>query len=196
MRDVAPFEALKKITREVFVPRMRPSRTLRVWSAGCSSGEEPYSITVALAEILPDFDSCNISVKATDSNKTIPERAKAAVYQTSQVNRGMPITLLLKHFDQSGRKWRVKRRLRSKVTLKLDDIARQTNSIGSFDIVFLRNVLNGFGVEDRKRILTCVRRNLLPNGFLFVGSTESIFGLDPSFVPRHLCDTMVYHLEE
>lgn len=196
MRDAVPFEVLKKITREVFVPRMRPLRTLRVWSAGCSTGEEAYSIIIALSEALPDFDNWNISVIATDINSTILERGRAAIYATSQVNRGMPIRLLLKHFDQNGPKWRVKPRLQTKVKFMMDNLVRNTHGIGPFDIIFLRYVLSDLYLEDCQRILTRIRRNLQPEGFLFVGATESIFGLDRSFVPRHVLDTMVYHLEE
>lgn len=173
-RDSQPFQALV----DHVVPTLRAEAlvpgSLRVWSAACSSGQEPYSIAMQLAEHVPDVD---VRILATDLSGTMVERARAGRYSQLEVNRGLPAAMLVKHFARVGTEWEVAAGVRSRVTFQRHNLL-DTPPAGPFDVIFLRNVLIYFDLATKREVLARARRALRPGGFLLLGAAETTIGID------------------
>ena len=194
MRDRLPFTAMKKLVRSEFIGRKSPPRTLRIWSAAASTGQEAYSIAITLAEVLKDFDEWNISILGTDVCPQVLEKGRSGIYDLLDVNRGMSFFMLLKYFQQQGRKWRVNQNLRHVVHFTQGNLLKDSCRLGPFDFIFLRNVLIYFNLADKRRVLGNIRRQLAPDGYLVLGSSESVFGVDPHFNAMHIDKSIAYSL--
>lgn len=180
-RDSAPFTALTGTLLPELMKRRTAQREIVIWSAACSSGQEPYSIAMALRENF-NLAQWKFPLFATDFCTTVLERAKAGVYRQMEVNRGLPAKLLTRYFQQQGLHWQVKQDIRSMVTFQLLNLAEPWGSlVPRADIVFLRNVLIYFEVETRRAILARMRRVLAPDGYLFLGCAETTMNLDNQF---------------
>lgn len=138
-RDVHPFEALRvKLLPELL--SRRTTRELQIWSAACSSGQEPYTIAMMLRESFPQLATWKVQILATDLSPTMIAKARSGVYGKIEVNRGLPLPLLAKYFTQEGLDYRINEELRSMVTFREQNLATQWPAMGPFDLVFLRNV--------------------------------------------------------
>jgi chemotaxis protein methyltransferase CheR len=180
-RDFHPFEALK---REVF-PRMLDSyrdQRLVIWSAACSSGQEPYSIVMSLLESLPDKLD-RFQIIGTDLCTVVLRRARSALYQQHEVNRGLPAPLLVKYFKQVPEGWQLRDQLRSRVDFRELNLARPWPGMPRCHLVLLRNVMIYFDVPTRKQILRRVRETLMPGGLLLLGGAETTLMVDEGFAP-------------
>ena len=177
-RDVHPFEALR---REVIpaLSRANGGRGLSLWSAATSTGQEAYSMALLMREHFPGLSGTTIL--ATDISGPVLARARKARFSQLEVGRGLPVTLLLKHFDQDGKEWQLHREVRDMVTFRQVNLARPLSGIPSMDVVFLRNVLIYFDVAAKAALLERVTRILRPGGYLFLGGAESISGLEASY---------------
>ncbi|WP_019962282.1 CheR family methyltransferase [Woodsholea maritima] len=176
-RDRTPFDMFQN----VIIPAMGPARTsnLRIWSAACSSGQEPYSLAILANEmgrVRPD-------ILATDISPNVLEKAKAGLYSQFEVQRGMAIQRLVKHFDQMGDSWKIKPMLRQMVRFEVLNLLDDFRHLGKFDVVFCRNVLIYFDVEDKRRVLERIANQLQPDGFLILGAAETVVGLTNAFRP-------------
>ena len=181
-RDVKPFEVL----REVIFPEMastRARRPVRVWSAACSAGQEPYSIAITAKECAVGHPTLNCDILATDIARSILEKARLGVYSQYEVQRGMPIRLLIKYFDQVGAQWQVKPEVRGKVRFQELNILKDFASLGVFDVIFCRNVLIYFDVDTKRKVLERLARSLGPDGVLFLGSSETVLGITDCLEP-------------
>jgi len=173
-RDVHPFDAL----RQQVIPALllaNGGRRLSLWSAATSTGQEAYSIAMLIREHFPLITSP--AILATDISDPVLARARAARFSQFEVGRGLPVALLLKHFDQHGREWQLHDDIRSMVTFHQLNLASPLSGIPSMDVVFLRNVLIYFDASAKAALLERVSRILRPGGYLFLGGAESIYGL-------------------
>ncbi len=190
-RDVAPFEALKKTILPDMIQRRAAKRELSIWSAACSSGQELYSIAFTLREYFPALNSWNVKLLGTDLNAQMVERADKAVYNQSEVNRGLPASYLVKYFQRQGLYWKLDDSIRAMAAWRrLNLIEPWGAAVGPMDVVFLRNVLIYFSPDTKRRILAQVRKVLQPDGYMFLGGAETTMNLDAAF-ERFPCDGAV-----
>jgi len=180
-RDLYPFEALKTdIVPKIMTPT-DGDKTLSIWSAACSSGQEIYSVAMLLREHFPSLLDWRLTLLGTDVSEAILDRARAGIYSQLEVNRGLPATLLAKYFQQAGRDWQLKKNILEMAGFRSLNLSLPLPAMGRFDIVFLRNVLIYFSLETRREILARVRQVLRPAGVLFLGAAETTLNLDDSY---------------
>ena len=183
-RDGHPFEALRNVVLPELFAARAAERRVDVWCGASSSGQEPYSLAIVLQELLAQHPGYRTTLLATDLNEEMLERTRAGSYSQLEVNRGLPATMLVKHFDKQGTHWQVKPELRAMVQTRQVNLAAPFPSLGPFDIVFLRNVLIYFDTDTKRRVLDQVRRVLRPDGYLFLGGAETTLTIDGSW-ERH-----------
>jgi len=195
MRDNSPFEAFKHKA----VPETIDAKTgspfpkrLRIWSAACSTGQEPYSIAMTLCELLPDVHTWDINILATDISDSALRQASLGRYAKHEVRRGLTPHMLSKYFEETQGRWRVKERIRRMVRFDRRNLLEPLTDLGPFDITFCRNVAIYFETEVKRDLFHRLADRLTPDGYLFVGSSESLSGLDPRFVPQHHCRSVFY----
>lgn len=180
-RDIHPFNALKNQLINEFRTQKSNQRSLNIWSAACSTGQELYSIAIILKEHFPDLSNWNVQLVGTDLSEEVLDRARSATYSQIEMNRGMPAQLLVKYFQRQGMSWQLCPELRAKATFKKLNLIETWPFMPKMDIVFLRNVLIYFSPETKKRILQKVRSIMAPGAVLFLGAAETTLGLDTSF---------------
>ena len=179
-RDASPFEALKSTILPQLIKLRETSRTIRIWSAAASSGQEPYSLAMTLLEM--GLEDWNLQITGTDISEQILSRAREGRYLQIEVNRGLPATHLVKYFEREGLDWRIKEPLRRMVRFLPFDLRRSLSAVGPFDLIFCRNVLIYFDIPTKKQILAGLRGTLLPGGYLVLGGSESTLNLDETFL--------------
>ena len=177
-RDVAPFQALTGHVLPALIQNSPGLTSLRVWSAACSTGQEPYSIAMALLAAAPDL---RVKITATDISQEVLARGRAGRYSQLEINRGLPALTFVRHFTRAGTEWQLSDQVRSMVTFSQHNLLHTPPAGGPFDIIFLRNVLIYFDIQTRGEVLRSVRRALLPSGFLLLGAVEATFGIDDSW---------------
>ncbi|HBE68697.1 MAG TPA: chemotaxis protein CheR [Planctomycetaceae bacterium] len=181
-RDIHPFEALKKQVLPDILKKRSSERTLRIWSNACSSGQEPYTIAMILRENFPELAGWKVKLIGSDLDTKILGKARSGIFNQTEVNRGLPMQLLLKYFERDGLHWRIKEEIRSMVEFKQVNLVEPFPvSMGKLDIIFLRNVLIYFSVEMKQEILSKARRMLHNDGYLFLGGGESVLNLAVDF---------------
>lgn len=179
-RDENAFELLRRVVIPSLLAKPNRPATLGVWSAACSSGQEPYSLAMVLAEELP-LD-VKARVLATDLSEVVLAKAREGVFTGLEINRGLPQEYRTRYFNPTGQgEWRVADRLRSMVDFRPINLVKEWGPIMPMDVVFLRNVMIYFDVETKKNILGRLRRVMRPGGYLFLGGAESALMLDPHF---------------
>ena len=176
-RDLKPFDQL----REVVIPRLRekkPGRKTRFWSAACSNGQEPYSIVMTLLENRFMPSAAGVEILATDLDTQVLAKAQQARYTQFEVQRGMPIAMLVKYFTQAdANQWQVKDEVKKHVTFRPHNLLLPCAAFGKFDVIMCRNVLIYFDEETKKGVLSRLAEALEPGGLLFLGSAESVVSL-------------------
>jgi chemotaxis protein methyltransferase CheR len=193
-RDGDPFATLRTTVLPDLATR-RPARGLRIWSAACSSGQEPYSIAIALAET-PAVAGWRTEVLGTDLSEEMVARARAGRYTQLEINRGLPATSLVKHFERDGAHWRIAPALSAAVSFRTLNLVRPFPPLGRFDVVFLRNVLIYFDVATKRDILRRVRQVMAPDGYLFLGAAEMTMGVDDAWERVPAGRSSVYRIRE
>jgi chemotaxis protein methyltransferase CheR len=179
-RDGDPFTALTSTVLPSLLQARGPSERLQIWSAACSSGQEPYTIAMLLDDALPNAAS-RVSITATDLSREMVERTKAGRFSQLEVNRGLPAPMLVRHFQRAGTEWEVSPTLRRMVTATACNLAAPLPRMGPFDVVYLRNVLIYFDLPTKQAILRRVRDVMRPDGWLFLGAAETTLGVDDSW---------------
>ena len=159
-------------------------RRLRIWCAACSTGQEPYSLAMLLDEEARRLTGWTIEILATDLSRRAVESAKQGLYSQFEVQRGLPITLLLRYFQRAGDRWQINEFLRSRIHFREFNLLSDYRALGTFDAIFCRNVLIYFDVQSKRDILARLSRTLAPDGFLLMGSAETVIGLSDTFVPH------------
>lgn len=180
-RDAAPFEGFRRAVLPKLIEARSKRRALTIWSAACSTGQEPYSLGMMMLEHFPEIADWSIRIVATDLATTAIAKAKTARYRQLELNRGLPAAYLVKYFDRMGMEWEVKPKVRRLVEFS------QLNLIGSWpatlapDVVFLRNVLIYFDRGTKASILSRIRAMLPADGALFLGAAETPIQVDDNW---------------
>jgi chemotaxis protein methyltransferase CheR len=179
-RDGDPFTALTSTVLPSLLAARGPAERLQVWSAACSSGQEPYTIAMLLEDAMPGA-STRVAITATDLSREMVERTRAGKFSQLEVNRGLPAPMLVRHFTRAGSEWQVSPSLRRMVTASECNLAAPLPRMGPFDVVYLRNVLIYFDLPTKQAILRRVRALMRPDGWLFLGAAETTLGVDDSW---------------
>jgi chemotaxis protein methyltransferase CheR len=179
-RDGDPFTALTGTVLPSLLGDRRPDEPITIWSAACSSGQEAYTIAMLLSDALPDA-ARRVSITATDLSREMVERTRAGRFSQLEVNRGLPASMLVRHFTRAGNEWEISPTLRRMVTATECNLAAPLPRMGPFDIVYLRNVLIYFDLATKQGILRRVRLLMRPDGWLFLGAAETTLGVDDNW---------------
>ncbi len=189
-RDPAHYDAIRK----VLLPRLRQDRgdvkKLRFWSAASSTGQEAYSLAMALLE--DGFGDWNVQIQGTDFSSAVLDRAREGKYQQIEVNRGLPASLLVKHFRRVGVDWQISETLRRMARFDSIDLRANMRALGPFDLVFCRNVMIYFDAETKRKILKEIHGTLFRGGWLLLGGAETAFGIDEWFDKQSIEGATVY----
>jgi chemotaxis protein methyltransferase CheR len=182
-RDTKPFEMFRNIVLPYMLDSRKMQRRMRIWSAACSSGQEPYSLAINLLEDHFKVSGYNIEIIATDISNEILEQAQKANYSQFEVQRGLPIHMLVKYFDQIADKWQLKDNIRKMVQYKKFNLLDSMAGFGTLDVIFCRNVLIYFDEATKANILERLAAQLAPDGILFLGGAETVLGITNAFKP-------------
>ncbi len=180
-RDVHPFDCLRQVVLPDLLARRAAERRLAVWSAACSTGQEPYSVAMLLREPGGVPAAWQTTLLATDLCTEALARAERGQYSQLEVNRGLPARMLVKYFDDLGGAWQVKPEIRRAVEFRPLNLIAPWPALPRMDVVFLRNVLIYFDVPTKRQVLAKVRAALRPDGYLFLGGAETVLNLDDAF---------------
>jgi chemotaxis protein methyltransferase CheR len=181
-RDHHPFDALRHDILPELRDRRLGVRALNIWSAGCSTGQEPYSIAMVLREHFSDLAlGWRVRILATDLARRVLDRARAGAFSQLEINRGLPAALGVKYFRREGLEWVAHDSLRQLIEFREMNLVEPWPALPAMDVIFLRNVLIYFDTETKKTILRQVRRVLRPDGYLFLGAAETTLNIDESF---------------
>ena len=182
-RDQKPFDQFRQIILPTMLASRAARKTLRIWSAACSSGQEAYSLAMLLAEESYKLAGWRIEIVGTDISREILERARTATYSQFEVQRGLPITLLVKYFAQAGDRWQLSQKIRDMVTFREFNLLNDLTSLGQFDLVFCRNVLIYFDQPTKTQILERMAKIIPADGILCLGGAETVLGVTDRFKP-------------
>jgi len=191
-RDKTPFEDLKNTILPALIAARANTRTLRFWCAAASSGQESYSVLMLLDEHFPQLKNWKIEFVATDISPAILTKAEAGVYSQFEVQRGLPIQLLMKYFEQSPAGWQVQKCLRNRIKFRQLNLLEPFHQIGQCDVIFCRNVLIYFEPETKRDIFQRLSQLLSPDGYLFLGAAETVLGISDRFQRYRACTSAVY----
>ena len=180
-RDAEPFDQFRDLILPHMLETRASQRSFRVWCAACSSGQEPYSLAMILKENEAQFAGWNIELVATDISRNILAKAVEGTYSQFEVQRGLPIDLLVKYFNQDGEHWQIDESIRSMVTFRPFNLLDDPADIGQCDVVFCRNVLIYFDLPTKSAILDRIAKIMPPDGFLYLGGAETILGVSDRF---------------
>ncbi len=193
-RDSDPFTALRQTVFPALA-KTRANRTLRIWAGACSSGQEPYSIVMTALDT-PELAGWKVEVVATDLSEEMLTRSRKGEYSQLEVNRGLPATTLVRHFERAGLNWRINQSIRDRVEFRSLNLTRPFPPMGRFDVVFLRNVLIYFDLPTKRDVLKRVRQVMAPDGHLFLGAAEMTMGVDDAWERVPAGRSSVYRIRE
>jgi len=193
-RDMHPFEAIKNNVLPEFIKSRLSVRRLNIWSAACSSGQEPYSLAIMIREYFPMLSVWPVKIIASDLSENALNIARQGCYRSLDINRGMPAALMVKYFEKQGIDWKVKQEVRDMVDFRQMNLVGDWPVLPKMDIVLLRNVLIYFDNETKQSILSQVRQLLMPDGYLFLGSAETTLNIDDSYERIMLGRAVAYRL--
>lgn len=182
-RDIKPFDLLRDAVLPPILEKRAAKKHLRIWCAAASSGQEPYSIAIVLKELGATVANWKIDMVGTDISHDILKKASDGKYSQFEVQRGMPIQLLLKYFDKQDETWQIKDEIRKMVQYKYWNLLDDLKGLGGFDIVFCRNVLIYFDAETKGRVLESIAKLMPEDGMLFLGGAETVLGVTDRFKP-------------
>jgi chemotaxis protein methyltransferase CheR len=180
-RDKAPFKYFAEVMLPRLMEKRAASRQVRIWCAASSTGQEPYSLAMLLCDEARKLDGWNIEIVATDFSEDALRKAKAAHYTQFEVQRGLPVSNLVKYFCKSGSGWQIKPEVSDKVSFREHNLLNECRDLGRFDIIFCRNVLIYFDEELRCAVLGRLARQLAPDGYLVLGAAETTTRTSPDF---------------
>jgi chemotaxis protein methyltransferase CheR len=180
-RDQKPFDRFRQLLLPRFLQARAAKKQIRVWSAAASSGQEAYSLSIICAEEAARLQGWKIDILGTDLSQEMIERAKTGIYSQFEVQRGLPIALLVKYFQQTGDKWQIKDELRRTVQFRTGNLLQDLGSIGSFDVIFCRNVLIYFDTATKAQVFNQLAAMLAPDGVLILGGAETVLGITNKF---------------
>jgi chemotaxis protein methyltransferase CheR len=183
-RDVSPFMALAERALPALIERRRSDRCIHLWSAACSTGQEPYSLALLIRERFPQLAGWTIRLIASDICARVLARARSGVYSQTEINRGLPARMLVRYFEPLEKgEWRLRDEIRELVDFRDLNLAMPWPAMPPLDLVLLRNVLIYFDDATRREVLKRVRSAMHPEGFLLLGASETPMFIDDQFEP-------------
>jgi len=181
-RDGKPFDHLKKLLPKLVAARPA-GQAIRIWSAACSSGQEAYSIAITAVGLGAALAGRRVEIVGTDLSQEMLQRAREGVFTQFEVQRGLPVQLLVKHFRQEGTRWQVSPELRAMVRWQAFNLLDDPRGLGRFDVVFCRNVLIYFDAPTKSRVLAALASQVAADGVVYLGGAETVLGLTDRLVP-------------
>jgi chemotaxis protein methyltransferase CheR len=183
-RDRQPFDGFRNaILPELLNLRAR-QRRIRIWSAACSTGQEPYSLAMILDEEARALTGWMVDIVATDIAESVLKKARDGVYTHFEVQRGMPAQQLVRYFAKRKENWVVNQNIRARVEFRQQNLMADFSQLGQFDVIFCRNVLIYFAPDQKRDVLNRMAQRLAPDGFLVMGAAESVIGYSSEFKPH------------
>jgi chemotaxis protein methyltransferase CheR len=182
-RDKIPFDHLKEAVLPALIKARAARRSIRIWCAASSTGQEPYSIAMCVKEFGAALAGWRVEIVATDLSQAVLEKSKAGIFSQFEVQRGLPIQMLVKYFTQTGELWQINADIRAMVHHKQLNLLQDFSHLGTFDVIFCRNVLIYFDQETKASIFGRVAKMLEPDGALTLGTAESVVGITTAFKP-------------
>ena len=182
-RDKIPFEQFRDVIMPALLAARAAQRRIRIWCAAASTGQEPYSLAMCLKELGRTTAGWRIDIVATDLSTEVLEKAKAGIYSQFEVQRGLPIALVVKYFTKIREAWQIAPELRAMVQFRPLNLLHDFAHLGTFDVVFCRNVLIYFDQPTKIGVLDRIARITARDGYLVLGAAETVVGLTDSFTP-------------
>ncbi len=191
-RDRHPFEALASTILPELIELRRDQRRLDLWSAACSTGQEPYSLAMLLQDEFPGLSGWTVRILATDFSQSVLTRAREGTYRDVEIARGLDPALRERHFRREGEGWRLTPQVRNRVQFSKVNLLEAWKGLPRMDLVLLRNVMIYFDAATRASILERIEALLRPGGTLLLGSSETLVGVETALVPTRIGRTMAY----
>lgn len=182
-RDIKPFDQFKAVVLPAVLQSRAAKKSLRIWSAASSSGQEAYSLAMLLKEEGAKLAGWKIEIVGTDISTEMLEKAKAGFYSQFEVQRGLPIQLLVKYFKKNNEMWQIDPAIRAMVQYREYNLLHDLKPLGQFDVVYCRNVLIYFDQPTKTRVLENISRIMPDDGFLYLGGAETVLGISDKFKP-------------
>ena len=182
-RDKVPFDHFRVSIMPEILQARASRKSIRIWCAAGSTGQEPYSLAMCLKEMSAALAGWRVEVLATDLSQEVLEKSRAGIYSQFEVQRGLPIQMLVKYFAQIGELWQLNSEIRSMVQYRQLNLLQDFSSLGKFDVVFCRNVLIYFDQQTKTQIFERIARVTEPDGMLMLGAAESVVGITNAFRP-------------
>lgn len=182
-RDREMFETFSESVLPYLLKNRKKKHNLQIWSATCSTGQEPYSIAMALNEKKEELKNWSFEILGTDLSKKSLKRADIGIYSQFEVQRGLPIRSLMRHFKKSNDSWQIKKELRDMLHLEQFNLLDKMNALGTFDVIFCCNVLSNFDKETRKSVLENISGCLVDDGFLFISDKAVNLDVTDALMP-------------
>ena len=182
-RDKVPFDHFRDSIMPEILKARAARKSIRIWCAAGSTGQEPYSLAMSLKEMSAATAGWRIEIIATDLSQEVLEKSKAGIYSQFEVQRGLPIQMLVKYFKQTGELWQINADLRAMVQHRQLNLLHDFSALGVFDVIFCRNVLIYFDQDTKINIFNRLAKSMEPDGFLVLGAAETVVGLTDTFKP-------------
>jgi chemotaxis protein methyltransferase CheR len=180
-RDKIPFDHFRATVMPALIAARKNTRAIRIWCAAASTGQEPYSLAMCLKQMEREIAGWRIEIIATDLSNEVLDKARAGLYSQFEVQRGLPIQLLIKYFTQIGELWQIAPELRAMVKYRQLNLLGDFSQLGRFDLIFCRNVLIYFDQQTKIDVLNRLARATTSDGYLILGAAETVVGLTDSF---------------
>jgi chemotaxis protein methyltransferase CheR len=181
-RDKIPFDHLRQTVLPELVEARASRRSLRIWCAASSTGQEPYSIAMCVKEFA-GLTGWRVEIVATDLSPAVLEKSRAGIFSQFEVQRGLPIQMLVKYFTQIGELWQLNADIRAMVQHRQLNLLQDFSQLGTFDVIFCRNVLIYFDQDTKAVVFERLAKMLEPDGVLALGAAESVVGISDAFKP-------------
>ncbi|MBP2157844.1 MULTISPECIES: protein-glutamate O-methyltransferase CheR [Asticcacaulis] len=181
-RDKVPFDQFKSDVLPA-LSKTRMNGDIKIWCAACSTGQEPYSLAMLMDEARIQFPRVNLDILATDISDRCLEKAQSGLYTQFEVQRGLPITMMVKNFEKVDEMWRISPKLRQSIRFKKVNLLDDLRMVGRQDVIYCRNVLIYFDLETKKKVLEQMATLLADDGYLFLGAAETVLGITDVFKP-------------
>ncbi|HZC17853.1 MAG TPA: protein-glutamate O-methyltransferase CheR [Caulobacteraceae bacterium] len=181
-RDRVPYAQF----RDEILPKLaasRGERPIRIWSAACATGQEPYSLAMIIDDERSKWPGARVELFGSDISERALEKARSGLYTPFEVQRGLPIRLLVRHFEKVGEMWALSPRIRQMVRWRRINLLADPRGLGQFDVIFCRNVISGFDEPTRRRVLDQLARALPEDGRLVLGFDETVSGVAEALAP-------------
>ena len=182
-RDNTPFDVFRETVLPEVIEARKAAKSIRIWCAACSTGQEPYSLAMILKDKSAMLAGWRIEIIGTDLSPTVLEKAKSGIYSQFEVQRGLPIQMLMKYFTETNEMWQIDSAIRGMVKYRVHNLLEDIASLGVFDVIYCRNVLIYFDVPTKIDVLERLCNLLAPHGALFLGGAETVVGITASFKP-------------